>query len=254
MRSKTIQIRSPPDATLAADLYEHVTNPESFLMVFGYLTSVWMLRLLPAAYYDTASPLVWWHVAAQFVVVDIFTTAAHLLEHNWPSLYKRSHKMHHRFINPKLYNAFNGSPLDTLTLILVPLFLTHQVCYFVNTNGLAAFGTLYAAQFTLIHCEYRHPWDALCETLGVGTAEDHNIHHLLFKFNYGHFFMWWDWALGTYRAPHTIKKFRSFFEFQEALLREHGDAAVDAEYLERKHEWEAILKNEATNASKVKAK
>ena len=35
MRSKTIQIRSPPDATLAADLYEHVTNPESFLMVFG---------------------------------------------------------------------------------------------------------------------------------------------------------------------------------------------------------------------------
>mgnify|MGYP000385063190 CR=1 FL=1 len=62
---------------------------------------------------------------------------------------------------------------------------------------------------------------------GIGTAEDHNIHHLLFKFNYGHFFMWWDWALGTYRAPHTIKKFRSFYEFQEALLKEHGDGAVD---------------------------
>lgn len=177
MHSKTIQIRSPPDATLAADLWEHVASPESFLMVFGYLTSVWMFGILPPTYYDTEAPLVWWHVLAQFIVVDIATTLCHLIEHNWPAFYKISHKMHHRyaestpcqlvnshtlslsnrFTNPKLYIAFNGSPLDTFALIVVPLLITHQVCFFVNTNGLAAFGTLYAAQFTLIHCEYRHP-------------------------------------------------------------------------------------------------
>ena len=64
--------------------------------------------------------------------------------------------------------------------------------------------------------------------------------------------MWWDWLLGTYRAPHTIKKFRSFFEFQEALLREKGDQAeIDPEYLERKEQWEQILRNEQQD--KVKA-
>jgi sterol desaturase/sphingolipid hydroxylase (fatty acid hydroxylase superfamily) len=171
LKSPTIQLRSPPDATLAADLYEHVTHPESFLMVFGYLSFVWMFGLLPRAYYDFDAPLVWWHVPAQFVVVDVFTTLSHLVEHNWVALYKRSHKNHHRFTNPKLYVAFNGAPLDTFDLILIPLFLTHQVCFFVNNMGLAAFGTLYAAQFTLIHSEYRHPWDDIFEPLGVGTAE-----------------------------------------------------------------------------------
>jgi sterol desaturase/sphingolipid hydroxylase (fatty acid hydroxylase superfamily) len=155
---------------LLGDVYEHLKEPGSFLMMIAYLSFVWMLSLLPASYYD-AGPLVWWHVAAQFVVVDIFTTIAHLVEHNWVALYIRSHKMHHRFTNPKLYVAFNGSPLDTMTLILIPLFLTHHVCNFVNNNGLAAFGTLYAAQFTMIHCEYRHPWDTLFEMLGIGTAE-----------------------------------------------------------------------------------
>jgi hypothetical protein len=153
-----------------------------------------------------------------FLVVDVLTTASHLLEHNWAALYIRSHKMHHRFTNPKLYNAFSGSLLDTFSLILVPLFLTHQICFFVNNMGLAAFGTLYAAQFTMIHCEYRHPWDTLFEWLGIGTAEDHNIHHLLFKYNYGHFFMWWDWMLGTYKAPHTVKQFRSFVELAGPLI------------------------------------
>jgi sterol desaturase/sphingolipid hydroxylase (fatty acid hydroxylase superfamily) len=208
--------RTPPDATLAHDVYVFLTNPESFVMLFSYLSFVWMFRLLPAAYYDYDAPLQWWHVAAQFLVVDVLTTASHLLEHNWAALYIRSHKMHHRFTNPKLYNAFSGSLLDTFSLILVPLFLTHQICFFVNNMGLAAFGTLYAAQFTMIHCEYRHPWDTLFEWLGIGTAEDHNIHHLLFKYNYGHFFMWWDWLLGTYKAPHTVKQFRSFVELAAA--------------------------------------
>jgi hypothetical protein len=56
---------------LASDLWEHVASPEAFfsnievtmkcfstnvlmsIVVFGYLSFVWMFRLLPAAYYDT---------------------------------------------------------------------------------------------------------------------------------------------------------------------------------------------------------
>ena len=59
------------------------------------------------------------------------------------------------------------------------------------------------AQFTLIHCEFVHPWDRLFRLLGIGTAWDHNIHHALFKYNYGHFFMYWDMLYGTYKDPYT---------------------------------------------------
>ena len=33
--------------------------------------------------------------------------------------YRKSHKPHHRFTNPKLFDAFNGSPADTFCMILV---------------------------------------------------------------------------------------------------------------------------------------
>eukprot|EP01125_Pyxidicula_operculata_P009479 TRINITY_DN3120_c0_g1_i3.p1 TRINITY_DN3120_c0_g1~~TRINITY_DN3120_c0_g1_i3.p1 ORF type:complete len:178 (-),score=12.32 TRINITY_DN3120_c0_g1_i3:268-801(-) len=169
-----------------------------------------MFKILPDSYYDVNAPVNWLHVFAQFVVVDFFTFVDHLIEHNWVAFYQKSHKSHHKFIVPKLYNAFNGSILDTLTLILIPLVITSQICNFVNCWSFIAFGTLYATQFTLIHCEYPHPWDPLLGLLGIGTAEHHNIHHLLFKYNYGHFFMWWDMLYGTYKSPSSVKQFNCY--------------------------------------------
>lgn len=43
----------------------------------SYLCFVWMLDLLPQSYYDLESPVVWWHVLAQFVVVDFLTYINH---------------------------------------------------------------------------------------------------------------------------------------------------------------------------------
>lgn len=60
---------------------------------------------------------------------------------------------------------------------------------------------------TLIHSEYPHPWDPLFRKLGFGTAADHHVHHKLFKYNYGHLFMYWDMAAGTYKDPSTVKYF-----------------------------------------------
>lgn len=76
-----------------------------------------------------------------------------------------------------------------------------------STNALA-FGTLYASQFTLIHCEFSHPWDALFAMIGIGTAMDHNVHHALVTSNYGHFFMWYDWVFGTYKSGTMCSKMR----------------------------------------------
>lgn len=204
-----IQYSPPPTTTLADDLYSHITSPESFMLVFGYLTTVWMLNLLPPAYYVLGGSVSWWQVLLQLLVVDAFTYIMHRIEHAWAWLYIRSHKKHHHWINPRLYNAFSACVNDTVTLILIPLFLTSRVCQDVNTYTFAAFGTIYASQFTLIHCEFSHPWDPLFKLLGVGTAEDHNVHHAAFNWNYGHFFMYYDWIFGTYRDGKTLAKMRS---------------------------------------------
>lgn len=43
----------------------------------------------------------------------------------------------------------------------------------------------------------------------MGTPADHHVHHKLFKYNYGHIFMWWDRLFGTYRNPNTVSVFNS---------------------------------------------
>jgi hypothetical protein len=44
-----------------------------------------------------------------------------------PAVYKVCHKPHHRFLNPVLFEAFNGSIADTVFMILIPLVCTAQV-------------------------------------------------------------------------------------------------------------------------------
>ena len=33
------------------------------------------------------------------------------------------------------------------------------------------------------------------------------MHHKLFAYNFGHLFMYWDWAGGTYRDPKRVRQF-----------------------------------------------
>ena len=42
-------------------------------------------------------------------------------------VYRTSHKPHHKFLSPKMFDAFNGSVTDTVFMILLPLFITAQV-------------------------------------------------------------------------------------------------------------------------------
>lgn len=122
------------------------------------------------------------------------------------AVYKASHKPHHRFTNPRLFDAFNGSVADTALMIIAPLVATAR-CVDANVWEYMAFGSLYANWLTLIHSEYAHPWDAAFRAVGFGTAADHHVHHKTFKANYGHLFMYWDRLAGTYRDPSTVPTF-----------------------------------------------
>ena len=146
---------------------------------------------------------------AQLVINDFLQTIMHYAEHKLsPAIYKSSHKPHHRFLNPKMFDAFNGSVTDTICMILIPLSITAQLVH-CNVWSYMTFGATYASWLTLIHSEIQHPWDPLFRKFGLGTASDHHVHHKCFVFNYGHLFMWWDMLLGTYRSPLSIESFNT---------------------------------------------
>ena len=200
---------SPKKPSYLQGMKTHFSKPEGITMVFGYLCSVWMFRLMPQSYYNLTEPLRWQNVAAQFVVVDFFIYLMHLFEHMWRPLYRKSHKALHFFLNPTLFNAFDGAFADTFGLILIPLISMAWVLPLVfgvqvHHADFACFGCIYANQFMLIHSEYRNPWDWFLEMLSIGTSADHAVHHICFTKNYGHFFMWYDKAFGTYRAPSSV--------------------------------------------------
>ena len=179
----------------------HLSQPEGFVLLGGYLSGTWMFQLMPSTYYSFEGGIDFPKVFLCLVVQDGIQFVMHLLEHSVsPAFYKYSHKPHHRFTNPRLFDAFNGSMLDTICMILIPLFATANLVH-CNVWSYMAFGSLYANWLTLIHSEYVFPWDQLFHLVGFGTPSDHHVHHAFFKYNYGHLFTWFDRVWGTYRHP-----------------------------------------------------
>jgi hypothetical protein len=167
----------------------HLSQPEGFVLLGGYLSLTWMMGIMPASYYSFSGGINWWHVVLQLLIQDVIQTLMHLAEHEISKdVYRFTHKPHHRFTNPKLFDAFNGSLGDTFFMILVPLMVTARLVH-ANVWSYMAFGSIYANWLTLIHSEYSHPWDGLFRALRFGTASDHHVHHKLFIFNFGHLFM-----------------------------------------------------------------
>ncbi|EGD79660.1 hypothetical protein PTSG_10510 [Salpingoeca rosetta] len=205
--SRFIQTEKKENYDFWEGVTTHLAQPEGFVLLGSYLSLTWMFNLMPASYYDMSGSVNWYHVLAQLAIVDALQTVMHYLEHKLsPAVYKASHKPHHKWLNPRLFDAFNGSLGDTICMILIPLFITANIVH-CNVWSYMAFGTIYANYLTLIHSEFPNPWDHYVSYLGIGTAADHHVHHRLFKFNYGHLFMWWDRLLGTYKSPHDVKQF-----------------------------------------------
>ena len=191
---------------------KHLSNPEGFVLMGGYLAGTWMFNLMPASYYvlwGSRASLV--DVALQLLVNDLYQTLAHLAEHQIKAVYRHAHKPHHKHTSPVLFDAFDGDFLDTVFMILIPLYATCLTMAYVLGRDVSVwsymiFGSVYANYLCLIHSEYEHPWDALFMKLGIGTPADHHVHHKLFNRNFGHLFMYWDKLFGTYTDPRSVTK------------------------------------------------
>ena len=78
-------------------------------MLGSYLTMTWMFGLMPQSYYSFSGGIDWIHVALQLLIQDLTQYLMHLVEHRASAaFYQVSHKPHHRFTNPKMFDAFNG--------------------------------------------------------------------------------------------------------------------------------------------------
>jgi len=202
-----VQSEGARPSSFSAALRSHVSQPEGFVLVGSWLITTWMLNILPKAYYSFDGGIEWSKVAAGLLLQDALQWGMHLAEHKiHATIYQYSHKPHHRFVNPIMFDAFDGSLLDTLLMILVPLTIVTQVVH-CNVWTYMTIGSTYAAWLTLIHSEYVHPWDPVFRRLGFGTAADHHVHHKVFLFNYGHLFMYWDRLAGCYKAPCDVRTF-----------------------------------------------
>ena len=190
---------SKKQETFYQQMIHHIFQPSAFALMGFYLIGIWKASLMPESYYQEDASVDWFHVLLQLLVVDVFTVINHMGEHSLASLYIASHKSHHRFVSPTLFDAFDGSLLDTVLLILFPLFCTCRTLTFVNTWSYIAFGFVYSTHFMLIHSEWPHFLDSVATKLAIYTANDHHVHHARFVYNYAHFFTFWDRALGTYR-------------------------------------------------------
>jgi len=209
---KSIQSKGPPEYQFGEGVATHLSQPEGFVLLGGYLCLTWMFNLMPPSYYNFQGAIQFKETFLSLVIQDGIQYTMHRLEHCVsPEFYKISHKPHHKFTNPRLFDAFNGSLADTFCMILIPLYVTANLVRTCNVWSYMAFGSLYANWLTLIHSEHVLPWDGVFRFWGMGTPGDHHVHHKFFKFNYGHLFMWFDQLCGTYRNPKEFSK-RAFNE------------------------------------------
>jgi alternative squalene epoxidase len=200
----SIQTKGSPKYEFMEGLRTHICQPEGFAVLTTYLAITWMFNLMPKSYYEFTKlgGIQYKELFLCLVVQDGIQYIMHRLEHGVsPTFYQYSHKPHHKFLNPRLFDAFNGSLIDTICMIIIPLYITANIVRTSNVWTYMAFGSTYACWLTLIHSEYVFIWDPIFRFLGFGTPADHHVHHAFFKYNYGHLFMWFDQLAGTYHNP-----------------------------------------------------
>lgn len=205
-KTTSVQRRGAVQYNYSEALQNHLSQPGGFLLLGLYLTITWVFDMLPSSYYSFSGGIQYIRVGLCLICQDFVQFVMHKVEHvAHPKMYRISHKPHHKFTNPKLFDAYDGSVPDTAIMILIPLFVTAHVVRDCNVWTYMAFGSAYANWLTLIHSEVIFPWEPrVFRSLGLGTSADHHVHHKFFKYNFGHLFMWFDMMVGSYRSPREV--------------------------------------------------
>ncbi|KIJ62779.1 hypothetical protein HYDPIDRAFT_93733 [Hydnomerulius pinastri MD-312] len=152
--------------------------------------------------YDNVDEYGWLYLCLSIPFFLLFTDYAiywvHRLLHH-PSIYKKIHKPHHKWIIPTPFASHAFHPVDGylqsvpyhLFIVLFPLQRWLYLGLFVFVN----FWSI------LIHDSDMITGHSLEQVIN-GPAH-HTLHHLYFTVNYGQYFTWADRVGGSYRQPES---------------------------------------------------
>ena len=135
------------------------------------------------------------HFMFIFIVSDILFYGLHRLMHT-PILYKRFHKIHHKYNEPFSLTNHYIHPVELLLFFIPPvlpgiILNTHITIMWVsaillNWNGI------------LIHSGYYFSKNKYLDYI-MPTTKEHDLHHKLFNFNFSSTFTFMDKLFGTYK-------------------------------------------------------
>lgn len=127
---------------------------------------------------------------------DFLIYIVHRVLH-WPSVYKRLHKPHHRWVIPTPFSSHAFHPLDGylqslpyhIFVYIVPLHKYTYIGLFIVVNLWSIF--IHDSDMIV-----GHPLERI-----INGPAHHTLHHMYFVYNYGQYFTWADRAGGSYRHP-----------------------------------------------------
>ncbi|KAF2720594.1 ERG3, C-5 sterol desaturase [Polychaeton citri CBS 116435] len=113
-----------------------------------------------------------------------------------PTLYKRLHKPHHKWIMPTPFASHAFHPLDGYSQS-VPYHLFPFILPLQKFSYIALF------TFIQIWTVMIHDGEYVANSPIINGAACHTMHHLYFNYNYGQFTTLWDRLGGSYRQPNA---------------------------------------------------
>jgi len=172
--------------------------------------------------YQNISDYGWAYFLLSPVLFILFTDCVIYFIHRGLHLkifYGPIHKMHHRYKHTTPFSAFSFHPLDGWLQgvpyhIFVIFFPMHNVLYSVSVFVVGWWTINIHDRVTL-----RLP--------GVNGAAHHTIHHTKFNYNYGQYFILWDWLMGSFKDPFAYPMYDPKFKLDPALVGKAGIRGLD---------------------------
>lgn len=143
----------------------------------------------------------WSYIAFTIVLMVIIHDAyfywLHRLMHH-PKIYKYTHVTHHKFTNPTPWSAFSFGPTEAILQFgIIPLFVfaipLHWSAITIFILNMTAINVLGHLGFELFSKRYITTWFGKLSN----TSTHHNRHHVLMKYNFSLYFIFWDRWMNT---------------------------------------------------------
>ena len=180
------------DFLLQKKFYNPITI-EGIILIFSFFVIFDYFSFFPTKFYETEKIIQLSSLCKFLVSFDFFQYWMHRFEHLGKVNY---HHFHHTFRIPSIKIAFTGHILDTLILVLVPLYLC-IILFPMNMYSFILTGSIISNYFLYIHNNYSFTFDKYLPSFGLMSAKQHEMHHRYCNCNFGHLFIWNDYLFCT---------------------------------------------------------